>query len=112
LDISSATVLSEPTLYRLLAFHIPNLVSIFLSLGHLSKESIQVCDSLWHFITSSFFLWWGGVSRMPNTKSGGLPLVGPLLLLIQYIHSCPLYLKAVSSIFTLRAPCCGDKGPT
>jgi hypothetical protein len=37
-----STVLSEPALYKLLIFPVPNLMSIFFSLGRLSKESIQV----------------------------------------------------------------------
>jgi hypothetical protein len=45
-DSSFATVMSEPALFRLLTFHIPNLMSIFLSLGHLSKESVHVQCSL------------------------------------------------------------------
>jgi hypothetical protein len=36
-DISFSIVMSEPDLYRLLTFHVPNLMSIFCSLGHLSK---------------------------------------------------------------------------
>jgi hypothetical protein len=46
-DISFAAFMTEPALYRLLTFHIPNLMSIFLSLGHLFEESIQFwgpCD--------------------------------------------------------------------
>jgi hypothetical protein len=39
---------------------------------------------------------------MPNTQAGGPPLVGRLRLLIQYIHSYPPYLEAVSSIHNLR----------
>jgi hypothetical protein len=41
-DISFATVMNKPALYRLLTYHVPKLMSIFLSLGHLSKESTQV----------------------------------------------------------------------
>jgi hypothetical protein len=41
-DISSATVLSEPALYKLLTFQVPNLIYIFFRLGRLSKESVQV----------------------------------------------------------------------
>jgi hypothetical protein len=44
--------MSEPELYRLLTFHIPNLISIFLSLGHLSKESVQVTN-LFFMVRSS-----------------------------------------------------------
>jgi hypothetical protein len=43
-DNSSVTVLSEPALYMLLTFHVANLMSIFLCLGPLSKES--VCSRL------------------------------------------------------------------
>jgi hypothetical protein len=39
---------------------------------------------------------------MFNPQAGGLPLVGCLRLLIQYIHSYPPYLEAVSSICNLR----------
>jgi hypothetical protein len=48
-------VMSEPALYRLLTFHVPNLMSVFLSLGRLSKESVQLRDPLWHFVTNFFF---------------------------------------------------------
>jgi hypothetical protein len=54
LDSSLETVIREPTLYKLLMFHIPHLMSIFRHLGHLSKESIQVRGSLWFLITSLF----------------------------------------------------------
>jgi hypothetical protein len=40
---------------KLLTFHVPNLISIFLSLGCLSKESVQVWGPLWHFITKLYF---------------------------------------------------------
>jgi hypothetical protein len=46
--ISFATVMNEPALYRLLTFHVPNFVSISLSLVRLSKESVQfgaLCDT-------------------------------------------------------------------
>jgi hypothetical protein len=39
---------------------------------------------------------------MPNPPAGGLPLVGCPQLLIQYIHSYPPYLEAVSYIRNLR----------
>jgi hypothetical protein len=38
-----ATVVNEPALDRL-TFHVSNLMSIFLSLGRLSKKSVQVRD--------------------------------------------------------------------
>jgi hypothetical protein len=41
-NISLETVMSEPALYGVLTFHVPNLIFIFLCLGRLSKESAQV----------------------------------------------------------------------
>jgi hypothetical protein len=54
-DISFATVISEPALYRLLTFRVPYLMSIFFILARLSKESVQVPGPLWHFVTRLFF---------------------------------------------------------
>jgi hypothetical protein len=39
----------------ILTFQVPDLISIFLSLGRLSKESVQVRAPLWHFVTSLFY---------------------------------------------------------
>jgi hypothetical protein len=55
--------MSESALYRLLTFRVLNLVSIFLSVCHPSKESVQVRGPLWHFVTSLFFTWWVVSSR-------------------------------------------------
>jgi hypothetical protein len=38
-DISFVTVMSEPALYRLLTFHVSNLISIFFCLSCLSKKN-------------------------------------------------------------------------
>jgi hypothetical protein len=46
-DSSFTTVISIPTLYKLTTFHVPNLMSMFLSLGRLYKESSKpeaLCD--------------------------------------------------------------------
>jgi hypothetical protein len=53
---SRKTVIREPTLYKLLTFHNPNLISIFCRLGRLSKESVQVRDSCGFFVTTLFFM--------------------------------------------------------
>jgi hypothetical protein len=42
------------------------------------------------------------IAPTPHPQAGGPPLVGCPSLLIQYIHSYPLYLEAVSSIHNLR----------
>jgi hypothetical protein len=52
---SLETVINEPALYKLLTFHLPNLISIFCPLRRLSKKPVQVRDSFEHFITSLFF---------------------------------------------------------
>jgi hypothetical protein len=74
---------------------------IFLRLGRLSNESVQVRGPLRHFATSSF-LRREVVSLIPNSQAGGLPLMGCPRLLSQYIRSYPPYLEAVSSIRNLR----------
>jgi hypothetical protein len=71
--ISFATVMSEPALYSLLTFRVPIRMSIFLSLGRLSEESVQVWGRLWYFVTS-LFLRWGVVSPTPNPKLEDHPL--------------------------------------
>jgi hypothetical protein len=81
-DISFATVMSGPVLYGLLTFLVRNLISIFLSLGLLPKESVKVRGPLWHFVTSSFLMW-GVVKPTPNPQTGGTSLVGCPWLLIQ-----------------------------
>jgi hypothetical protein len=61
-------------------------ISIFRSLGRLSKESVQVRGSVRFFVTS-LFLWWRFVSPTSNPQAGGPPLVACPRLLIQYIRS-------------------------
>jgi hypothetical protein len=50
------TLSSEPALYKLSTFHIPNVISIFRRLGRLLKESIQVRGPQNHFVTGLCFL--------------------------------------------------------
>jgi hypothetical protein len=93
--------MSKPALYRLLTFHVPNLMSIFLSVGHSSKESVQAPGRLWHFVTRLFFM---ARSCWPQAlpPAGGPTLVGCPRLLIQYIRCYLPYLEAVSSVRGLR----------
>jgi hypothetical protein len=74
-----------PTLQDL-TFQVPNLISVFHSLGRLSKESVQVRGSLEVFVTSFFFAV-RGVNPTPNPQAGRPPLVICPRLLIQYIRS-------------------------
>jgi hypothetical protein len=91
-----ATITSEPALYKLIAFHVPNLITIFLCLGRLSKESVQVRGSCKKARNNLIFLRRGGAR--------GPPLVVCHRLLIHCIRS---YLPVLEAI----PPCCGDKGP-
>jgi hypothetical protein len=64
------------------------------------KESVQVRGPVKHFVTNIFLRW--VFSPTPNPLAGGQPIVGCPWLLIQYIHSHPPYLEAISSIRNLR----------
>jgi hypothetical protein len=48
-------IITEPTLWKLLTFHNPNLISIFRHLGRLSNESAQVWGFISFFVTNLFF---------------------------------------------------------
>jgi hypothetical protein len=109
LDSSLGTVIREPTLYKLLMFHVSYLMSIFLCLGHLSKESVQVRGSLLCFVTSLLFRW-EVVSPTPNPQARVPPLVLCPRLLIQYsqltsIAGCRPFHPQPEDV-----PCCDDKG--
>jgi hypothetical protein len=83
--ISFATVMSEPGLYRLLAFHVPNLISIFLSLGRLSKES---------FVTFRNKLMFYGEDLLPprpTSKLGDQPLSAVNDCLLSIFAAAPLH---------------------
>jgi hypothetical protein len=85
---SFETVISEAALYSLLIFHVPNLKSMFLSLGQLSKESAQAQDPFKHFITSSLSL------------SPSVSLFNGLWLLAQCSDClCGLVVRVPGSIF-------------
>jgi hypothetical protein len=63
---SLKTVIKEPTLFKLLTFHVPNLIPIFRHLGSLSKESAQVRGSL--EVASLFFYGEGLLVPCPTPK--------------------------------------------
>jgi hypothetical protein len=62
----------------------------YVMLSHVSRLHVR-------FRSKLLFLRRGVVSPTINTQAGGTPLVGCPRLLIQYIHSYPPYLEAVSS---------------
>jgi hypothetical protein len=47
---SLTTVTTDPDLYRLLTFHVPNLISLFHCLGR-TEESVWFRGFLWYFVT-------------------------------------------------------------
>jgi hypothetical protein len=73
-------------------------MSIFLSLGRLSKESGPSPRLLVPFRSKHISLRRGVVSLTPNLQAGVLFPVGCSQVLIPYIRSYPPYLEVVSSI--------------
>jgi len=49
-----AIVVNEPVLYRLLTFHVPNLMSLSHCLGH-TTVSVQACGTCICFVTRPVF---------------------------------------------------------
>jgi hypothetical protein len=72
-DISFATVMSDPAQYRLHTFHVPNLMPIFLNLGHFPKN-LSKFEALCDILSQAYFLWWGLVSPTPNSQVKDHPL--------------------------------------
>jgi len=96
---------SEPALYRLLTFHVPNIMSHFC----FTKLSVHV-----YSLTVSqhnSFSRWGFVSTLPNPQAGSTPLVGCLWPLIQYIRSYLPYWRPFLHPHSEDATSCGDKDP-
>jgi len=57
------------------------------------------------------FVHWGTISTSPDPQAGGPTLVGCSQLLIQYIHSYPLYRRPFLHQQPKDSPCCGDRDP-
>jgi hypothetical protein len=99
-DISFATVMRESDLWRPLTFHVPNLISIFVSLGCLSHESAKVQGLT--FLNKFIFYGEDLLASRPTPKLQDTDLVDCPRLLIKYIHNYPPYMEAVFSIRNLR----------
>ena len=125
---SLAAAVSEPALYRLLTFHVPNKMSLFQlrdtssrnsptrryewgsSLPpdcFVSRGSISPCL----IFLNRIFSRGGVVSTSPNPQAGGPPLVGCPRLLIQYIRIYPPYGRPFLYPQPEDAPCRGDRDP-
>jgi hypothetical protein len=80
-----------------------DLICLIISGDGYKLWSPSLSDSLWHGSQQFRGFTVGGSLAPPlNTQAGGLPPVGCLRLLLQYIRSYPPYLQAVSSIRNLR----------
>jgi hypothetical protein len=62
----------EPALYRHRTFHVPNIIPIFLSSGHLSEESVHVRRHLWHFVTKLFFAATNFIPKLEDNLSSSV----------------------------------------
>jgi hypothetical protein len=70
---SLATVFNEPALYRLLTFHVPNLISIFRCLGR-ARESIS--EALVKYFATNIISYDGGLlAPHPTPTLEGHPLL-------------------------------------
>jgi hypothetical protein len=89
---------------------VPNLISIFRSLGHLSRESVQVQGSLEVFII--FFYGEGSLTSRPTPKLEDHPLLSVRDCLFNIfaanLHSWRPFLHPQP----FDSPCCGDRDPT
>ena len=106
---SVAAAVSEPALYRLLTFHVPNPMSIFNCLSH-TKVSVQVRGKCSYLVTKPGFRW-GVYSTSPNPKVGGPFIVGCPRLLIQEFRSYPPYWGLFLDPQPEDASCRGDRNP-
>jgi hypothetical protein len=111
-DSSFDSVTSEPALYKLLMFQVPNLISIFRRLGPLSKESAQVRGSVRIFVVRLFFYGERMLASCPTPKPEDHPLPAVRGCLFNVfaaaLHSC----RQLPPLQPEDASCCGDKGPT
>jgi hypothetical protein len=98
-EISFSKIMREPVLFRFLTFHVPDLISIFLSVGRLSKKRPN--PRLFVTFRHNPILY-SGVSPKANPHTWGTPIFGCPRLFIQHIRSYPPYLEAVYFIRNLR----------
>ena len=127
---SLAPAISDPALYRLLTFHVPNKMSVFLCLTcdassrnntPLEIRAVEYFTSglfclqrkriAYEYFLTYCFLQGGVVSASSNPQAGGTSLVGCARLLIQFIRSYPPYRALFLHPQPEDAPCHGDREP-
>jgi len=107
-DNSLVAAVSEPALYWLLTFHIPNRMYLFRCFGR-TEVLIQVPCKRSCFAKKPVFYGEELSTLRPTNPAGGPPLVGCPRLLIQYIRRYPPYGRPVLHPQPEDAPCCGDR---
>jgi hypothetical protein len=95
------SAISDSALYRLLTFHVPNLLPLSTQLLSLIRR-IRPSPRLYVAFRTKLFLLQEVVSLTPNSEAGRSPIVGCLRQLILYICSYLPLLTAVSSIRSLK----------
>ena len=107
---SLAAAVSEPALYRLLTFRVPNLMSLFRCLRR-TKVSVQVRGLLYECFVARYVITVRSCKHSPNPQDGGPPPVGCPRLLIQYIRSYRPYWRPLLHPLPEDAPYRGDRDP-
>ena len=105
---SLATVVSEPDLYWLRTFQIPNLMSLFHCLGR-TKGSVQVRGTCMFRERPGLTV--RSCQHLAQPPVGVPHLVGCPRLLIQYIRSHLPYWRPFLLPEPVDAPCRGDRDP-
>jgi hypothetical protein len=101
---SLSAAVSEPAVYRLIKFHVPNLMShISLLISYLSIDSGP--RQVFMFCNKDNFT----VRISPNPQVGGTPPVGCPQLLIKYICSYPPHRRPLLYTQPEEARCRGDR---
>jgi hypothetical protein len=93
--------MSEPALYSLLTFHLPNLCP-FSSAYVVCPKNPYKSETVLHYVTSLFFLRRVVFSPTPNPKAEGPHLGRCPRLLVQYIRRYLSYLEAIPSFRNVR----------
>ena len=107
---SLAAAESEPALFRLLTFHIPNLMSLFHCLSH-TRVSFQVQSLLCERFITGYDFTVRNCSTLSNFQAGRPPLVGCPRLIIQYIRSYPPYWRLFLRAQPKNVPRHSDRDP-
>jgi hypothetical protein len=111
LAATPAAAASEPALYRLLTFQVPNLTYLSRCLCR-TRISVDVRGLLYVCFVTRYVLYREEfLAHRQTLQAGGPPLVGCTPLLIQCIRSCPPYWRPFLQVKPEDAPCRGDREP-